>query len=457
MKIIQVIHSFPPESMAGSEVYTYNLAKELSKNHQVWIFYRIADPSREEYDIVPSEYEGLPVRKINNLFRYSTSFAHTYRNDEIAKKFGEFLDQVKPDVVHFEHVTCLSTTCIREAHLRSIPVVYTLHDYWLICPRGQFVKRNFEISGEQNDIDCVQCMAYQLQIDGGHDRINKISGRIRPYFIDSSLFDRAISVYQKLHSRLFFSGQHRAIKQIQERTAHVKEMCALVDQFIAPSKFLKQKYVDFGISSEKIFHSDYGFEGAYFVDRRKQSSEKIRFGYIGTLIPTKGVHVLIKAFNRITNPSAVLKIWGKSLPYDGLENYGDYLKSLVKNPNITFLGEYENHDIGEVLSQVDVLVVPSIWFENSPLTIHEAFLAKIPVITSNLGGMAELVRDGENGRLFEMGKEKDLARVMESLIDDPNSIQALSRNMLPVKTIQDDAQEILKFYQKLVEVSRSRN
>src|SRR5579862_3384773 len=163
MKILQVIHTFPPISQAGSEIYTFNLSKELAKHHELFVAYRVADANRPEYDVQRGKYEGLGIWTINNTFRNFKSFEDTYRNDEIAARFGKFLDEIRPDVVHFQHVTCLSTTCVHEAKKRKIPVVFTLHDYWLICPRGQFVKRDLTLSEEQDDVSCVQCMAYQLE------------------------------------------------------------------------------------------------------------------------------------------------------------------------------------------------------------------------------------------------------------------------------------------------------
>src|SRR5436309_2722012 len=151
MKIVQVIHGFPPENMAGSEVYTFQLSRELLNHHEVCVFHRIADPSRPEYEIERGEYDGVPVCRINNTFRNLKSFVDTYRNELIGRKFGELLNEIKPDIVHFGHVTCLSTTCISDAKQRNIPIVYTLHDYWLLCPRGQFVKRDMTIDDPHDD------------------------------------------------------------------------------------------------------------------------------------------------------------------------------------------------------------------------------------------------------------------------------------------------------------------
>ena len=114
--------------------------------------------------------------------------------------------------------------------------------------------------------------------------------------------------------------------------------------------------------------------------------------------------------------------------------------------NVYWGGKYDNTDVATILSEVDVLVVPSIWYENSPLTIHEAFLAGVPVITSNIGGMAELVEDGVNGLHFQMGNAADLTRQLQRIIDDPALIAQLKNNIPPVTPIESHALKIETIY-----------
>ena len=166
MRIVQVMHGFPPYNMAGSEVYTYNLSKELSKTDEVFVFHRIADPEREEYEVSSGTYDGLNICRINNTFKYCDSFEKTYRNNLIAEKFGSFLDEVNPDIAHFGHVTDLSTSLIKEAKKRNIPVIFTLHDFWLFCQLGQLLKRDLSLCDGPEDSECARCLAPQLAVSG---------------------------------------------------------------------------------------------------------------------------------------------------------------------------------------------------------------------------------------------------------------------------------------------------
>jgi glycosyltransferase involved in cell wall biosynthesis len=107
------------------------------------------------------------------------------------------------------------------------------------------------------------------------------------------------------------------------------------------------------------------------------------------------------------------------------------------------------------MAEIDVLVVPSIWHENSPLTIHEAFLAKTPVIASNIGGMAELIQDEVNGLLFKVGDVADLREKITMIVQHPDLISKLSANIGPVKTIEENAVEIEQIYGDLIARSRT--
>ncbi|MDH5174737.1 MAG: glycosyltransferase, partial [Elusimicrobiota bacterium] len=118
---------------------------------------------------------------------------------------------------------------------------------------------------------------------------------------------------------------------------------------------------------------------------------------------------------------------------------------------ITFYGPFDNREISSVFSKLDVLVYPSIWYENQPIAILEALLAKIPVITSNLGGMAELVQDGVTGLLFEPGNPEDLYQKMVNMIDNPQLLRKLSENPRQVKTIEKNAEELDEIYDSLLE------
>lgn len=450
MRIVHVIHTFPPYSRAGSENYCEALAHQQAASHEVAVFHRIAEGEQPEYEVTEDRAGDVLIARLNRTFRDATGFEHTYRSDPAAAAFGEFLDRFQPDVVHFHHVTCLSTTCVHEAKERDILVVYTLHDFWLLCPRGQFLRRDLSLCDRHTDADCVRCMAYQLPIEGGHERVDEL------YRQAEELKQRRLpkGVHRWLASRPF-GQEEAAMAHIRERTDHIREMCDLVDLFISPLNFLASRYVEFGIPQEQITVSDYGFDLSAWKTAPPKSTapaERLRVAYLGTWIPSKGVDVLLEAFRELDPSKAVLDVHGYANPYDGVEDYEGHLRNLAADaPHIRLRERYDPEAVPDLLAAADVLVVPSIWYENSPLTIHEAFLAGVPVIASGHGGMKELVRHGISGLNFRPGNAASLRRALTRLIEDPTLLTRLQEGIPTVKPIADNAIEIEAIYGQLLE------
>ena len=168
--------------------------------------------------------------------------------------------------------------------------------------------------------------------------------------------------------------------------------------------------------------------GSAWRAEAEHKDEPFTFGYIGTHIPAKGVNHLIESFGSVPG-SPRLRIWGRDR---GAETEG--LKALARSlpdsagSRIEWMGEYRNQDIvADVFNRCDAIVVPSIWAENSPLVIHEALQARVPVITADYGGMAEYVRHERNGLLFAHRDSQSLARQMQRFVDDPQLARRLGR------------------------------
>ncbi|MCC6648435.1 MAG: glycosyltransferase, partial [Polyangiaceae bacterium] len=208
---------------------------------------------------------------------------------------------------------------------------------------------------------------------------------------------------------------------VARRMRHVREMSELVDVFIAPARYLHDRYRDaFGVPEAKLVYLDYGFARPRVSERQRTPGEPFTFGYIGTHIPAKGIHDLIRAFGRIQG-GARLRIWGRPRGQDtaALKGIAAGLSAGVAS-RVEWLPEYKNQEIvSDVFNRCDAIVVPSVWVENSPLVIHEAQQARVPVITANVGGMAEYVRHEINGLLFEHRSVDALADQMQRFVDAP--------------------------------------
>lgn len=443
MRIVQVVQGLPPESLGGTEMYVSHLSRELTRRgHEVRVFARGADPQKKEYAVEQVAIDGLAVTRINNLDRLPT-FAESYANPHVATQFGDFLDAFTPDVVHFHHLMYLSTTCIQEATRRGIPVVMTLHDYWLICQRGRFLKPDLSLCAGQNDEGCARCFAHLL--DGN---LVPVYRRLKPMLSSRSwLKDRLRHLYG--HYVGLRKPSRQAREQVRQRMQHVREVCREVALFLAPSQFLREQFLTFGIPPEKIAYVQCGLPRLepHHNGRAHAAAAGLVFGYIGVMDPVKGVHLLVEAFQQI--PNAELRLYGGETDYAAYPDRERFLNQIAHSPHIHLMGRYENHEVGRILSEVDVVVVPSIWYENSPLVIREAYLAGRPVITANLGGMRELVEDEVTGLLFRPRDVEDLRHQVKRCLADPGLVRRLAHNLPAVKSIAEDAQAIEEEYATL--------
>ena len=448
MKILQVVHSFLPDNFAGTEVYTYRLSKALQNmGHEVSVFFRRNDPGKDEYSLTSGMYDGIPTFALNHTLNRSSSFQDTYLNKDIDITFGSLLDSLKPDVVHIEHLLFLSLGIIKESRKRSIPVVFTINDYWLFCPKGQLLTEQLQLCDGSSQELCVPCVKPQFFIRKNSMSFYNLLRNYGPRWL--------LMVVKRIY---FYVMESRAgvkegfLELIAQRAFIAKETVSQISIFITPSEFARDLFLKKGISAEKVITCRHGIRNPVLPPERKNYEKIIRFGYAGTLLPMKGIDLLVKAFRRVPSPDARLLIYGKAKAYAGYESFYKELKKETKSdPRITLMGDFDNADIGNVLSNIDVLVVPSIWPENAPLIILEALAAKVPVLASRIGGIPELIRDGENGFLFTPLDKVDLEKKLKDILMTPGMPGKLREKIGPVKSINENALEIENIYKGLKE------
>jgi glycosyltransferase involved in cell wall biosynthesis len=181
----------------------------------------------------------------------------------------------------------------------------------------------------------------------------------------------------------------------------------------------------------------------------KKASQQIRFGYIGALHAHKGIELLLAAFRGLED-RATLAIHGSVFKSPVSGNYWQRIQA-DQPSSVTFHGPYENDDVGAILSEIDVVIVPSLWYENAPLTIQEAFMSGVPLITADQGGMAEAVRDGVDGLQFRLGDATDLREKMRMFIDHADLLDRLRQGIPEVTTIERHAADMRVRYDALVQ------
>ena len=443
MKILQVVQGFPPESRAGTELYTYSLAKELSRRHEVHVFHPSTTSRTKEYSV--NKCDGDSLNLVEHVgreakgqlplagLRARANLKHTYINTSIHRDFEMVLDETEPHIVHFQHLINLSASLIELVKERRIPAVLTLHDFWFICPRINLLKNDYSVckGPDIQSRNCFKCYSTA--------RAESKAEAWVKYGIRGGVSKALSKAYELSFMTVTNSGD---FKRRQER---MKSLLLMVDKLIAPSRFLRNIFIQYGIPGDRIIYSSNGYDLSAFEGFKRKEHDKLVFGFAGGVAKHKGVHVLVEAFNKVENDNVELRIYGT---YDPKSNYFKELQSMIRNDNIKFMGRYT--DVREPYSEMDVLVVPSICYESYSLVVREAFICKIPVIASDIGALPEAVQNGETGLLFQAGNARDLYEKMELIIHHPDLIEKFKTNIGPVKSIEQQAEEMEGIYLDLL-------
>jgi glycosyltransferase involved in cell wall biosynthesis len=302
---------------------------------------------------------GDPIARLKAFLRSLYSF-------EARAKFGALLDDVKPDIVHLQNFRRhLTFSIVPEAKKRGIPVVFTAHDYDLVCPNSLLFT---------SDHVCEICRGKR--------------------------FHRALCVRCKEHSLL------GTLSIVLEGTfIRLRRYYDLIDMIITPSDFLRNKLIEFGFDSSRVttvhnFIDSTVYEPAY---------DGAGVIYFGRLVAEKGLDTLIEAASRVRHVKVMIA--GDGPRRSHLEGLADGLGT----DNVDFLGYVERAGLVDIVRKAMCVVMPSIWYENFPYSILEAFALGKPVIASRMGGMPEIVKDGETGLLFGAGDSLALSEKMEYL------------------------------------------
>jgi glycosyltransferase involved in cell wall biosynthesis len=455
LKVLTVIHQFLPKHVAGTEIYAHLLARELMKlGAGVSILACEAHHDRAPFERLRRTYDGIPVHEVVQNYRWE-SFEATYDCPQMDEIFEAVLDEEKPDVIHVHHLHYFSANFLSIAARRGVTIVYTLHDYMLLCARdGQLRRADGELCLTADPEKCADCIGHH-RLDSTHVPARRRRHRTAHEGLSADarlVIARVRAGLAPLDDGRDASPRGLYVAAAAERLEAWKHAIRHVAVFISPSRFLKDLYVESGlIPASKIVVSDNGQDLARFANAPPRvRGPRLRLGYVGTIAEHKGLHVLIEAMNSFVDDDRVeCAIHGAP---DAFIEYTERLVALNKNPRTRLAGPFKNEDVGRVLSEIDVLVIPSLWWENSPLTVHEAALSKLPVIASDQGGLAEYVEEGVNGLRFYLGDAEDLRRKIAWFLEDRARLDAFRYDRVPMTPIADDARRMLERYRALVGV-----
>lgn len=359
-RVLVMAHAHPDFSLGGGEIAAYNLFKAYRNDADVqeaWFLAR-ADRGRGVTGQIslrrPNEY--LWEQAVHDWHRMKA-----LHQESVVTWFADLIRALEPTVVHTHHYAHLGLEYLRVIKQvdPGIKILMTLHEYMAICRnQGQMIKTGgFRLCSRSSPDDCSRC------------------------FPDSSSED-------------FWLRKHYFTNHFE-----------FVDQFVSPSEFLRQRYIEWGLKPEKITVIENGqSEEEALAPRPLAAGEaRNRFGFFGQITPYKGLDVVLEALALLKEEDSgkiVLEVHGANLelqPEDYRRKVERLRAPLMERGVVQWVGPYQPHELRSRMAGVDWVVVPSIWWENSPMVIQEAFVCGRPLVVTNIGGMKEKVRDGVDG------------------------------------------------------------
>lgn len=450
MKILVVTHGFPPDQMAGAEIYAFNVSREMARRgHEVVVLSPAARSGHEEYELVEEELDGMRVLRLVNTWREQFSLADTYANPRIDAAFAALLERERPDVVHIHHTIGTTANTAPLAKERCVPSAITLHDFWFHCARGQRMTPGGHLCDTVQPWRCAVCVGKKRGRYGYDGLRAHLAGRTDASR-DKSGLRRALELVPRA---IGYGLREAGPGTIRRRLETMTRALGAADLLLAPSEFMLEAYARNGAPRERLVFSEYGMDSSRFADFTPKppprEGEKVCFGFVGTLIPTKGCELLVRAFQSMPS-TAELELHGVGGGPNGAR-YEERLRQLNRHPGVRFMGGFDNREVGRVLGRFDVLCVPSLWYENAPLTLHESVMAGLPAITANHGGMKEFAARFGTALTFEPGDEISLAATLLEFHDAAAEWRdRASRPEHAVRTVEDDVDGLLEHFERMV-------
>jgi len=395
LKILLVAHGLPPESVGGVEQHVEGLARALhSLGHEVAVYCKTGREQLRQGTLVSDPRERWPFPVTRVVYRHEglSGLDSLYRVPELDQAFTEFLRDKHFDVAHVHHLTGISTGVLEVLRAHGIPSVLTLHDYWLMCPRGQMWHRRGEICERVEPQRCADCLALTFGA-----------------WLPGSVGVQSVSAVH----------------------ASALRTLASADRLVVPSARALAPFAALGLDTSRVAIVTNGVDTPALqrlAPPGRKAGTPLRVGYLGTLIPSKGLDVLVDAIVSLPRGMVELAIHGNAVPYHGDEGFlTRVFGKLSPTDHVHYHGPYRTADLPAILAEIDVVAAPALWHEAFGLTVREASAAGRPVVVSRVGGLQDAVADGIEGLVVSPGDKVALAHALRRLAEDPELVLAMSR------------------------------
>ncbi|OKH31812.1 glycosyl transferase group 1 [Calothrix sp. HK-06] len=414
-RILICCNFYPPFFIGGAEIIAHEQACRLLKaGYQVAVFCGKHDDGARRYSIIQEQLDGLQVFRVI-LHTADYNLGQNFYNHAVDNLFDGVLEKIKPDVVHFHNIISLSLGIIERAYRRQIKTLLTLHDHWGFCYKNTRLKAHDLVCTDFSQ--CAECL---------------------PELTDSR--------GRRFHIRM--------------RNDYIAWQLNKVDNFVSPSSYLASAYVKAGISSNHISVISNGIDVERFQRiNKKPSNVPLSFTFIGHLDFHKGVHVLIAAMNMLLQNGYLGSVCKINIVGNGAmaSDLAKFVEENKISSAVNLLGKVNHSQIESVYDCTDVLIMPSVWPENEPVTILEAMAAGIPVLASNRGGNLDLIEDGITGYLFDSGDARKLAEKITQIALHSDQLEFIGQKAhakVVNNTLENYSQKIIKLYKETQLISK---
>jgi glycosyltransferase involved in cell wall biosynthesis len=373
MRILYVTHSFPPHHWRGTEIYTFELAREISKGHEVSVLYLLDEEVGGKPQVRRGDYQGLAVIQVVKRLKPWDPEDYFF-DSELDRLFTDVLSDYRPEVLHFTYFLGGFSAGFLSLAKDKAKVVATITDFAAFCPRGQLLDQDFQpCQGPRKGLRCLACLFDQNLV-----------------FQNKTLDRFAREYFPPWLSRL---TSNPGLRLLQRRIHAVSKGLHGADHVIFSNSNTRRVFEKQGFSFKKSHVIDFGIDTLPYKNHKKTMSEKMRLGYIGQILPHKGLQTLAQALRAIPVDEFRLILYG-SLDDPGAREFFESLHMSFGDA-LDHRGVFEFSRMNDALKEIDVLVVPSIWQENCPLIIKYGLATRTRMILSDVPGiLAEPLNGG---------------------------------------------------------------
>jgi glycosyltransferase involved in cell wall biosynthesis len=420
--VLQVMGGFPVDFNGGITNYVRILNDDL--NDLSVNSYVLDNVNTSKFKMFGINFKLININSKHYRALNTGMFPLRYYSDDNAitsfgfeKQFKELLKSKNINIIHIHCIMNFPLNLIYIAKNLGVKVIISLHDYYFLCPRYTLINYSGAICKNTNE--CYKCI---------NDKYKWMLCKVK--------------IPNKFYNNYFFKNE------ISDRKNKFLNALNSSDLLIAVSRQVKEVFVNNGVVKDIIVNhiGNITARPNYFKKKYLSVPQKIRFGFIGAFSSHKGADLIIESVNKLNNFENGNKfefvIWGR---LD--DKYVDLLKA---HPKINYLGKYKQEQLQSIMQDIDICIVPPVWYDNAPQVVMESINLGVPVIGANIGGIPDFIKNKINGLLFEPGNSDALIQCMQQIITTPQLILDMNKNIIKFKTPIQHAEEIRALYCQVI-------